>query len=41
MALTTTAPVMPAAAKPASRIDVQKSADPAFDRDGNKVRDER
>ena len=29
-------------AKPASsRIEAQKSADPAFDRDGNKVRDER
>ena len=27
-------------AKPASRIEAQKSADPAFDRDGNRVRDE-
>jgi sec-independent protein translocase protein TatA len=29
------------AAKPASRIEAQKGAEPAFDRDGNKVRDER
>ncbi len=29
------------AAKPASRIEVQKTADPAFDRDGNRVRDDR
>ena len=28
-------------AKPAPRIDAQKSADPAFDRDGNRVRDDR
>lgn len=27
--------------KPAPRIDAQKSADPAFDRDGNRVRDDR
>ena len=27
-------------AKPASRIEAQKSADPAFDRDGNRVRDD-
>ena len=30
-----------AAGKPASRLEAQKSADPAFDRDGNRVRDER
>ena len=29
------------AAKPVSRIEAQKAADPAFDRDGNKVREER
>lgn len=29
------------ASKPASRIEVQKTADPAFDRDGNRVRDDR
>ena len=29
-----------APAKPASRIEAQKSADPAFDRDGNRVRDD-
>ena len=28
-------------AKPAARIEAQKTADPAFDRDGNRVRDER
>lgn len=28
-------------AKPAARIEAQKSADPAFDRDGNRVRDDR
>ncbi|HEU0044326.1 twin-arginine translocase TatA/TatE family subunit [Sphingomonas sp.] len=27
-------------AKPASRIEGQKGAEPAFDRDGNRVRDE-
>ena len=27
--------------KPASRIEVQKAADPAFDRDGNRVREDR
>lgn len=27
--------------RPASRIEAQKSAEPAFDRDGNRVRDER
>ncbi|KQM67711.1 preprotein translocase subunit TatA [Sphingomonas sp. Leaf17] len=27
--------------KPASRIEAQKTADPAFDRDGNRVRDDR
>ena len=26
-------------AKPASRLEAQKSAEPAFDRDGNRVRD--
>ncbi|GKS02391.1 Sec-independent protein translocase subunit TatA [Sphingomonas aquatilis] len=29
-----------AAAKPAARIEAQKTADPAFDRDGNRIRDE-
>ncbi len=29
------------AAKPAPRIEAQKTADPAFDRDGNRVRDDR
>ena len=29
------------APRPASRIEAQRSADPAFDRDGNRVRDER
>ena len=29
------------AAKPASRIEAQKTADPAFDRDGNRVREDR
>lgn len=28
-------------AKPVSRIEAQKTADPAFDRDGNRVRDDR
>jgi sec-independent protein translocase protein TatA len=28
-------------AKSTGRIEAQKSADPAFDRDGNRVRDER
>jgi sec-independent protein translocase protein TatA len=28
------------ASKPASRIEGQKTAEPAFDRDGNRVRDE-
>ena len=28
-------------AKPAPRIDAQASANPAFDRDGNRVRDDR
>ena len=28
-------------AKPAPRIDAKTSADPAFDRDGNRVRDDR
>jgi sec-independent protein translocase protein TatA len=28
-------------AKPAARIEAQKSADPAFDRDGNRVREDR
>ncbi len=28
-------------AKPAPRIEAQKAADPAFDRDGNRVRDDR
>ena len=28
-------------AKPSARIEAQKSADPAFDRDGNRVRDDR
>jgi sec-independent protein translocase protein TatA len=28
------------ARKPSARIEAQKSADPAFDRDGNRVRDE-
>ena len=27
--------------KPAPRIEAQKTADPAFDRDGNRVREER
>jgi sec-independent protein translocase protein TatA len=27
--------------RPSSRIEAQKSADPAVDRDGNRVRDER
>ena len=27
--------------RPASRIEAQKGAEPAFDRDGNRVRDER
>ena len=27
--------------KPAARIEAQKSADPAFDRDGNRVREDR
>ena len=27
--------------KPAARIEAQQAADPAFDRDGNRVRDER
>jgi sec-independent protein translocase protein TatA len=30
-----------AAAKPSARIEAQKTADPAFDRDGNRVRDDR
>ncbi len=29
------------ARKPAGRLEAQKSADPAFDRDGNRVREER
>ena len=29
------------ARKPVSRIEAQKSADPAFDREGNRVRDDR
>ncbi|MDE0877572.1 MAG: Sec-independent protein translocase subunit TatA [Sphingomonas bacterium] len=29
-----------AAKKPSARIEAQKSADPTFDRDGNRVRDE-
>lgn len=29
-----------ASAKPAARIEAQKTADPAFDRDGNRIRDE-
>jgi sec-independent protein translocase protein TatA len=29
-----------APAKPAARIEAQKTADPAFDRDGNRIRDE-
>ena len=29
------------AAKSVSRIEAQKSADPAFDRDGNRVREDR
>ena len=29
-----------AATKPAARIEAQKTADPAFDRDGNRIRDE-
>ena len=29
-----------AAAQPAARIEAQKTADPAFDRDGNRIRDE-
>ena len=28
-------------AKPAARIEVKKTADPAFDRDGNRVREDR
>lgn len=28
-------------AKPSVRIEAQKTADPAFDRDGNRVRDDR
>jgi sec-independent protein translocase protein TatA len=28
-------------AKPSPRIEAQKAADPAFDRDGNRVRDDR
>ena len=28
-------------ARPASRIEAQKGAEPAFDRDGNRVRDDR
>lgn len=28
-------------AKPSARIEAQKSADPAFDRDGNRVREDR
>ena len=28
-------------AKPSARIEAQKAADPAFDRDGNRVRDDR
>ena len=28
-------------AKPAPRIEAQKTADPAFDRDGNRVREDR
>ncbi len=28
-------------AKPAARIEAQKTADPAFDRDGNRVREDR
>ena len=28
-------------AKPPARIEAQKTADPAFDRDGNRVRDDR
>ena len=28
-------------AKPSARIEAQKTADPAFDRDGNRVRDDR
>lgn len=31
----------PAGDRSTGRIEAQKSADPAFDRDGNKVRDER
>ncbi len=30
-----------ATAKPSVRIEAQKAADPAFDRDGNRVREER
>ena len=30
-----------ATAKPSARIEAQKAADPAFDRDGNRVREER
>ena len=30
-----------ATAKPSARIEAQKTADPAFDRDGNRVRDDR
>ncbi|MEG3165037.1 twin-arginine translocase TatA/TatE family subunit [Sphingomonas sp. PB2P19] len=29
------------ATKPAARIEAQKTADPAFDRDGNRVREDR
>ncbi|WP_380787473.1 Sec-independent protein translocase TatA [Sphingomonas sp. R86521] len=29
------------AGKPAARIEAQKTADPAFDRDGNRVREDR
>ena len=29
------------AGKPAARIEVQKAAEPAFDRDGERVRDDR
>ena len=28
-------------AKPAARLEAQKSAEPAFDRDGNRVREDR
>lgn len=30
-----------ASAKPSARIEAQKSAEPAFDRDGERVRDDR